>query len=240
VVLTLTAVALGLALGLTLPAKRTRFARPRVYKPGLLVAGVAGQSVVARLDGGGAYFLMALALGALVWFAVENLHLVGMGVVAVGLCANIIPVILNQGMPVRAKALLHANVVDAADVSSVELSGGRHIEQTDDKLMVLADIIPLPAAQQVLSFGDLIIFVGTIDVIAHLVRRQRRGAPAHAYRGLALDLREPAMRRARPVQDWGDAPSPVPSSGSQNSDSSEESAPRTVVSATSAPASHSR
>ncbi len=45
---------------------------------------------------------------------------------------------------------------------------------------------------------------------------------------------------ARPVQDWGEAPRPVPSSGSQNSDKPEVSAPRTELSATAAPASHSR
>ena len=257
-VLTLAAVALGLAIGLALPPRHTRFARPRLYKWGLLVAGVAGQAIAARLDGHMAASLMLLSLVLLTWFAATNLHLTGMGVVAIGLCANIIPIVLNQGMPVRAEALVHAGVVDAGFEHNVELTGGRQLEEPDDLMVILADIIPVPAAQQVVSFGDLIIFVATIDVIVHLVRRQRR-APAHAmgHRGPVaghgeptFDLREgPDVRDvadlrditiARQVQDWGEAPSPVPSSGSQNSDSSDDSEPRTVVSAMGAPASQSR
>ncbi|HEY2811992.1 MAG TPA: DUF5317 family protein [Acidimicrobiales bacterium] len=242
-VLTLTAVALGLALGLALPAQRTRFARPRIHKPALLVAGAVGQVIAARMDSSGAFVVMLASLGVLVWFAIANLHLVGMGVVAIGLCSNIIPIALNQGMPVRAEALVHAHVVDAGDINSVELTAGRHLEQPDDLMVAFADIVPLAAGRAVISFGDLIIFVGTIDVIVHLVRRQRprlgarrsgRGAHFHA----PLDLRDRTI--ARHVQDWGRAPRPVPSSGSQNSENSERSEPRTVASATGAPARHNK
>jgi hypothetical protein len=252
VVLTLAAVALGLAIGLALPARRTRFARPRVHKWGLLVTGVAGQVIAARTDGEPAASLMLLSLVLLAWFAIANLHLTGMGVLAIGLCTNIVPIVLNQGMPVRAKALVHADVVDPGFENNVVLTGGRHLADGDDRLVVLSDIIPVPAAQQVLSFGDLIVFVATIDVIVHLVRRQRR-TPAHSlgrhgpredYGDPTFDLRDVADLRdstiERQVQDWGEAPSPVPSSGSQNSASPDDSEPRTVVSATGAPASHSR
>ena len=252
-VLTLAAVAVGLAIGLALPARRTRFARPRVHKWGLLVSGIGGQAIASRLDGDFAAALMLLALVLLACFALANLHLTGMGVVAIGLCANIVPIVVNQGMPVRPKALVHADVVEAGFENNAELTGGRHLEGHSDKVMVLADIIPVPAVRQVVSFGDLIIFVATIDVIVHLVRRQRR-APAHSlgHRGPSRGLGAPTLaegpeeselpdiRIARPVQDWGEAPSPVPSSGSQNSESPEDSAPRTEVSATGAPATHSR
>ena len=247
-VLTLAAVAVGLAIGLGLPARRTRFARPRVHKWGLLVSGIAGQAVASRLDGDFAAALMLLALVLLACFALANLHLTGMGVVAIGLCANIVPIVVNEGMPVRPKALVRADVVEAGFENDAELTGGRHLEGHDDKLMVLADIIPVPAARQVVSFGDLIIFVATIDVIVHLVRRQRRRpAPVRSPGrfwgqgpGIEPTFEVDDIRIARQVQDWGEAPSPVPSSGSQNSDSPEDSAPRTEVSATGAPASHSR
>jgi hypothetical protein len=246
VVLTFTAVALGLVIGLCLPARRTRFARPRVHKPALLVAGVVGQVVAVRLHDQPAASLMLLSLVLLTWFAIANLHLTGMGVVAIGLCSNIIPIVLNQGMPVRPKALVHANVVAADELTNVDLSGGRHLEGPNDRMVALADIIPVPAAQQVVSFGDLIIFVATIDVIVHLVRRQRR-APAHArgrhappsgYGEPTFDLRDSTI--AKHVQDWGEAPRPLPSSGSQNSENADVSAPRTVVSATRGPASHNK
>jgi hypothetical protein len=174
-----------------------------------------------------------------------------MGVLAIGLCANVVPVVVNQGMPVRADALVHANVATAADVGTIELTGGRHLERPSDNFVVLADIIPVPAAGEVVSFGDLIICVAMVDVIVHLVRRQRH-APAHSrgrhgpqggYGEPTLDLREPAaadISSARPDHDWGDAPSPVPSSGSQNSDNPDVSAPSTVLSAIGAPADHNR
>ena len=103
VILTFAAVAAGLTIGLALPARHTRFARPRVYKWGLLVAGVAGQVIAARLDGGGAASLSLLSLVLLAWFATTNLHLTGMGVLAIGVCTNILPILLNEGMPVRAQ-----------------------------------------------------------------------------------------------------------------------------------------
>ena len=150
----------------------------------------------------------------LTWFAIANLHLTGMGVVAIGLCANIVPIVLNQGMPVRPSALVHANVVEEWRLTNVDLSGGRHLEQPSDRMVGLSDIIPVPAAQQVVSFGDLIIFVATIDVIVHLMRRQRR-TPSHArgrhaaangYGEPAFDLRDSTI--AKHVQDWGDGAEP--------------------------------
>ncbi len=246
VVLTVVAVALGLVIAVCLPARRTRFARPRLHKPGLLAVGVVGQAIAARLHDEPAASLMLLSLVLLTWFAIANLHLTGMGVVAIGLCANIIPIALNQGMPVRPSALVHANVVEASQLTNVDLSGGRHLEQPGDRMVALSDIIPVPAAQQVVSFGDLIIFVATIDVIVNLMRRQRR-TPSHArgrhaasngYREPAFDLRDSTI--AKHVQDWGAAPSPLPSSGSQNSANPDAVAPRTVVSATRAPTSHNK
>jgi hypothetical protein len=195
--------------------------------------------------------MMLFSLVLLLWFALANLHLTGMGVMAVGLCANVVPVVVNQGMPVRAEALVHADVARSDDVRSIELSGGRHLERPSDHFVVLADIIPVPAAGTVVSFGDLIIFVATIDVIVHLVRRQRH-TPAHAagrhspelrYGEPALDLRDRApadITTASPVHDWGDAPRPVPSSGSQNSESPDVAAPSAVLSAIGAPATHNR
>jgi len=237
---------MGLAIGLALPVRRTRFTRPRVHKWGLLAGGISGQVIASRLHGDFAATLMLLSLVLLTCFAIANLHLAGMGVLAIGLSANIVPILLNEGMPVRAEALVHAGVVEPGLENDVLLTGGRHIEGSHDRLVVLADIIPLPAAEQVVSFGDLIIFVATVDVLVHVVRRQRR-APAHSwgrsrahYPGIEPTFRGDDIKSARQVQDWGEAPSPVPSSGSQNSDKPEVSAPRTEVSATGAPASHSR
>lgn len=158
------------------------------------------------------------ALALLVAFAISNLHLTGMGVMTVGLCANLLVMMMNGGMPVSARALRAAGIATDGD-----LAGARHVEGSNDDLTVLGDIIPLNGL--VVSYGDLIIAVATADVIAHVARRQRRPR---------------SITTAKPVHDWGMAPSPVPSSASQYSASPDADAPRTLVSATAAPARHSK
>ena len=139
---------------------------------GLLVAGVAGQLLAGRVDGNVAVLLAVASLAGLIAFSIANLHLTGMGVMIVGLGLNLFAIMANGGMPVSARALVVADIVPAADVKSVELRGARHLERSTDSMKVLGDIIPM--GRQAVSFGDLIIAVATIDVIAHLVRRQRR------------------------------------------------------------------
>jgi hypothetical protein len=190
----------------------------------LLVGGVVGQLVAAQLDGNTAVLLAVASLAGLVSFSVANLHLIGMGVMTIGLGVNLFAIMANGGMPVSAHALVAAKIVNADEVAHVELRGARHLESPFDAITVLGDIIPM--RRQVVSFGDLIIAVATADVVAHLARRQRR--------------RQGSMSNASPDQDWGIAPSPVPSSASQYSASPEADAPRTLVSATSAPANHSK
>ena len=219
--LTAVAVLIGLGIGLALPPRTTRFARPRVRLVPLLVLGVAGQLVANRMTGDGAVALGIVALGLLVGFAIANLHLTGMGVMTIGLGLNLLVMLMNGGMPVSPRALR------AADVPAGELQGARHHERPGDNLTVLGDIIPVGG--QVVSYGDLIIAVAMADVVAHLVRRQRRQTPTAS-----------SINTANPVQDWGIAPSPVPSSASQYSASPDADAPRTLAAATSAPARHNK
>jgi hypothetical protein len=176
------------------------------------------------LTGNVAVTLALVSLAALVAFSIANLHLTGMGVMTIGLGLNLFAMLVNGGMTVSPRALVTAGVVPAEDIANVELRGARHLETPYDSIVVLGDIIPM--GHQAVSFGDLIIGVATADVIAHLVRRQRR--------------RQPSISNASPDHDWGIAPSPVPSSASQYSASPEDDAPRTLASATSAPASHSK
>ena len=214
----------GLGIGLALRPRPTRFARPRLRMLGLLAAGVVGQLVAGRFEGDLAVVLAVASFAGLIAFSIANLHLTGMGVMTIGLGVNLFAIMLNGGMPVSARALVAADVVPAADVHQIELRGARHLERSSDSIKVLGDIIPM--GRQVISFGDLIIAVATADVIAHLVRRQRR--------------RHGSIRSASPDQDWGTAPSPVPSSASQYSASPDTDAPLTLESATSAPARHSK
>ena len=222
--LTVVAVVSGLGIGLALRPRSTRYARPRIRRLGLLAGGTAAQVLSSRVDGNFAVVLALGALAALIAFSITNLHLTGMGVLTIGLGLNLFVMLANGGMPVSPHALVIANVVPASDVEFVELRGARHIERAGDSMRVLGDIIPF--GQQVVSFGDLIIAFATADVILHLARRQR--------------VRGHSINNASPDHDWGIAPSPEPSSASQYSASPEADAPRTLASATSAPATHNR
>ena len=216
--LTVAAVLIGIGVGLSLRPRATRFARPRIHLVPALALGVTAQFFANRQTGHSAVALGTVALVLLVAFGIANLHLTGMGVMTIGLSANLLVVMMNGGMPVSARALRAADLAVSAD-----LAGARHVEASGDQLTVLGDIIPVGG--QVVSYGDLIIAVATIDVVAHLVRRQRRPR---------------SITTARPDHDWGMAPRPVPSSASQYSASPDSDAPRTLVGATSAPANHSK
>jgi hypothetical protein len=230
--LTASALLVGLVLGLALPRRVTRFARPKVRRPYLLI-GAVGQVVASRLDGNAAVFLAVASLFLLLGFAYANIHLAGMGVVGIGLAANLVGLAVNVGMPVRPKALVAAHVVSADEIEGVSLNGPRHLEGPQDKLLFLTDIIPFRPGHAAISFGDLIITIGLADVVTHLVRRQRR-VPRGPEQRQGTD--EDSSNSASPDHDWGTAPSDAPSSGSQNSARPEAMVPRTTPSATGEPA----
>jgi hypothetical protein len=250
-----TALVVGLAAGRLLPRLPRHASRPDIRWWPLLLVGVAGQVAAALVEGVfGARFAVAGGAALLV-FAARNAHLVGIGVLSVGLAANVTVVALNGAMPVRASSLVKADVVERGETTAVDLRGMRRLERPDDRLAALGDVVPIEPFGLVVSFGDLVIALGCADVVAHLSRRRQRSrrAAARASAGAdqLIDLRywiRPdeeieaalAITSASPLHDWGRAPSPVPSSGSQYSASPDVDAPATVEPAMSAPASHSR
>lgn len=101
-------------------------------------------------------------------FCVVNLDRRGMGVVLVGVLANMAVIVANQGMPVDVPQ-------EWIDDGSYEETVKHHRQEPDDTLLWLSDIILLPAPfDTVISFGDLIIVVGLVDVVYHASRRPRR------------------------------------------------------------------
>ena len=169
------AVLVGLVIGVALPARPSRAARPVPRWLWLLGLGVVAQITAASVDGGAGLALVLVAYGVLIAFAAINGHVPGTGVLAIGLALNALVVALNGGMPVHRQSLVDAGVVPADQLGVVQLLGHRHLED-GDRLTIIDDRIPLPPARQVLSFGDLIIAVAAADVVAHVSRRRRRGA----------------------------------------------------------------
>ena len=189
----------------------------------LLAAGVALHLVAAVSAASLSTVALALSLAALVAFAGANRHVTGVVVMGVGLALNLAVLVLNGGMPVRGEALVAAGIVEPDQLAALELDPPRELEDDGSRLAFLGDALPIGGIGQVLSFGDLIILMGFADTAASLSRRRR---PAWSDARRESYATRPAMK-ARPVHDWGAAPSPSPVSATQCSDQPEAAAPAT-------------
>jgi hypothetical protein len=192
----LVAVALGVAVGYATGGRIQNLSAHSVRALPLLAVG-AGLPLFGRDNA----TVLVLSLLALFAFALANLQLVGMGVVAVGLALNAVVITANGAMPVRPAAAERVGV----DVD--ELGGGRRLESPGDRFTALADVLPARPLRQVLSFGDLVIAAGMVDVIARLMRRRRARSTGV--------VRENAGRRAGrlpPLWSKTRKPSPCPRS----------------------------
>ncbi len=199
---TLLALGIGVGLGLYWGGSVSNLLE---WVPPLWEALVAGVVVTVLLDvvpwsGPVMTLLSIIATGALLAFAVVNIRIGGMVLVAAGLGLNLFVTVINWGMPVSTSALVSAGVLDEADTAEVVLTGGR---TADGALLgFLGDVIPLPWGQ-VISIGDVLVLVGLALVVASVLRRYEVGRPVGGggrgqgdYRS-ALDAlgRGPAPRR---------------------------------------------
>ena len=139
----------------------------------LLVLGVVVQGA-AGFTGEGAVLVILASYVLLLAFCALNLTHAGMGVVLVGIALNLVVIALNGGMPVRQQAIVAAGIAEHEEVASLDFGAKRHLEDGDDRLTFLGDIIPVPFAREVLSFGDLAMSVGVAAVLANLLRVRQR------------------------------------------------------------------
>jgi hypothetical protein len=107
-------------------------------------------------------------------FALANVRFVGMGLVAVGIAANMMPIALNRGMPVDREAVVSAGITTISRLRTLDLDRKHHLERSDDTALVLGDIIPVRPLHEVVSFGDVVLSVGVADVLYHLMRHRLR------------------------------------------------------------------
>lgn len=181
---TIVAVALGVVLGLALGGRPRNVGLRPIRAVPVLLAGV-GLQVTAEAGGFGDLETLLLVLasyGLLTLFALVNLRLVGMPVVLVGLLCNFLVIGANGAMPVRASAVLAADVADS--VQGLDLGAKRRLAEPGDRFELLGDVVPVTVAREVLSFGDLILAAGVADVVFRLLR------PVGARRREEADLVE--------------------------------------------------
>lgn len=205
------AVTVGLVVGLARAPGGRHLARPHVDHIGLLALGAGLSFLSATLSGALAVSALLASLAVLIAVAQANRHVTGIAVVGLGLLLNLVAVAVNGGMPVRAGAL------EAAGLPRGELAEPRHLETDGDPLPVLGDVLPVPFAHEVVSFGDLIVVFGAGDAVRELSRRRSRSA--------AAAQRAERTARAKVDQVWGTAPSAAPVSATQYSAYPELTAP---------------
>lgn len=100
--------------------------------------------------------------GLLLTFCLLNLSVRGMAVVAIGVACNTLVIGLNHGMPTV-----------AVDNNAVTPSVFHNPRSSNDLLPILGDAIVVPVTRETISFGDLIIGFGLINVVYRASRRKR-------------------------------------------------------------------
>ena len=169
-----TAVAVGVVIGLVGGGSLRRLGQRRFALWPLLPAGVLLQlPVVDRLGVAG----LLASYVCLLAFAAANLRMVGMGLVAVGITLNVIPIAVNRGMPVDPDAIVAARIATTDELPTLHTDRKHHVRRHGDHLTAFSDIIPVGApVHEVLSFGDVVLSIGVADVLFHLLRPTLRHA----------------------------------------------------------------
>jgi hypothetical protein len=202
-------------------------ALPHVHHVWLVVVGIVLAMGAALLDGDLAVLCDALSIAVLAAFAGANRNVTGIAVIGLGLVLNLAAVVLDNGMPVRPKALVQADVVEAHELADHEVGSPRHLETDSDAFGWLGAIVPIPGLRVVVTFGDLMILLGLADAARDFGRR-RSPAPEvdddelwpvpeseRVHPEPTAQPEDEATNAASVDQDCGDAPSPSPESGDQ-------------------------
>jgi hypothetical protein len=167
---TLLAVAAGIGIGLLAGGRLSHLGSRNLRMWPLLMAGLAAQILSTPLSGDASFALLLASYGLLLAFAAANVVLVGMWLVAMGIGMNLVVIAVNGGMPVRESALRSAGAIGPGVPVVIDTASKHHLERPSDRLVVLADIIPVEPLGEVVSFGDVVMAVGVADVVVYLLR----------------------------------------------------------------------
>jgi hypothetical protein len=179
----------ALALLVTVPlagGNLTRLADIRVRAVWAVLLAAAIQVAITQIPGGSHWVHAALHIFSYVldaYFLFANRRLAGVPIVAFGAGLNVLAITTNGGvMPASASALRISGIATRAGFDNSAHMAHAH-------LAFLGDVIPVPGPWpigNVLSVGDLIIFVGALILLHHACRS--RLLPRAAERPVA-DLR---------------------------------------------------
>lgn len=165
---------ISVVLALLVPAASrgsfTALLQQRWYWKWSLAAALVLQSVADRLPHPGDHDLGFGALVAsyvlLLAFCSRNLIKTGMAVVMIGIAMNTATIVTNHGMPVAVPQVWGSPAEFTPTVK-------HHAQSSATSLYWLSDVIYLQPTDQMISFGDLVLAVGLVDVAFHGSRKRR-------------------------------------------------------------------
>jgi hypothetical protein len=163
-----------------------------MYPVGLVLQVVS----VPRFETGTARYLpfavLLFSYVVLISVTAINWQLRGFPVILVGLVLNLIPIALNQGMPVSGQAV--REVGGSVEDVPTERGGKHHLATDDDLAVFLGDVLPVRAPfREVVSVGDLVLWLGAAVFLAGAML----AVPERTARGA-----DRAARRSRPSTMW--------------------------------------
>jgi len=189
---------MGLLLGWGFGGALRNVAHLRVGLWWMYPVGLALQVVpVPRFETGTARYLplavLLFSYVVLISVTAINWQLRGFPVILVGLVLNLVPIALNQGMPVSGAAV--RAVSGSVDDVPTDRGGKHHLATDQDRVRFLGDVVPIRAPfREVVSAGDLVMWLGAAVFLAGVML----AVPERTARGA-----DRAARRSRPSTMWG-------------------------------------
>lgn len=160
----------------------------------VLVAGLVLQTLLDALASRGAVgdagtvALLLVSEAAVLGFCIRNWYRAGMVLVGLGFTCNVLVILANGGMPVSPDAIR----IMGGDPSGVVLAGKHHLMTATTALPWLADVIPVPPVDLIISVGDILLVAGMVPFAHDLMtpdgpdaRRGRRTAGRRQVVGAA-------------------------------------------------------
>jgi len=178
-------VVVAVLLGYVLGGRLRRFENLRINRWGLAITGAVLTAIVNLFpalsigpipDTIVGPVLLALSYFLLAVFLLSNRWIPAGYVMIAGLLLNLVVVVANGGMPVRAEAITTAGGNPA--VLQDATVGKHHLMSGDDVLWHLGDVIGVPEPiGVVLSPGDVLLYGGMVYSIVQIMRGRRRENP---------------------------------------------------------------
>jgi hypothetical protein len=117
--------------------------------------------------------VLMLSFAMLVAFALANIRMPGFVLIVAGIAMNLSVIAINGGMPVPRWSLERSDQIGELQYLIDHGGAKHHLATPDDRLLFLADVIPIPSPiRQSVSPGDIVAYVGVAFVIVSAMRRR--------------------------------------------------------------------